>query len=252
MKTIERRIAYIHRDGKTLRGRFAEGKPPTLVYLPGFRSRHDGTKACAVAQFAQAHALACLRFDYIGHGESDGAFADFRLSEAIDDSAGIIGRHAMRPIFIGSSMGGLIALELARRGLIQPAGMLLIAPAIDLAAALLGDENRLRTLKAQGWIVLNDLYRPECTYTLTWEMMVDALKQLPPNGSLEISCPVRILHGENDTVVPPESSLRLVRQLPNATLRILKGADHRLTGHLADFLQELEQIVMVADRLGFS
>lgn len=111
------------------------GSGPTLVWLGGFRSDMRATKATAIDAAAQAGGFSCLRFDYGGHGESGGRFEDLSISTWLEDALAVIENFGgEKPVLVGSSMGGWIALlaaqEMARRGK-APGAMVLIAPAVD-------------------------------------------------------------------------------------------------------------------------
>ena len=81
---------------------------PGFVWLGGFRSDMEGTKALAMVDEASGLGCASLRFDYSGHGESGGAFVDGTISRWTDESLAIVRSHTKGPqILIGSSMGGL-------------------------------------------------------------------------------------------------------------------------------------------------
>ena len=235
---------HTRRDGQVLRGRWLSGSGPLLVFLSGFRSVHVGEKATAVAAYARQHDAACLRFDYLGHGVSDGAFDQFRISEAIVDSAHCI--HKVRkpgqPLYlIGSSMGGLIALALAQRQQIAPDGLTLVAPAVDFVSrrvAAMPAEAKA-TLATRGAVQVPDHYAPGSHYTITQAFLDDALALEPGRGPIPVDCPVRIIHGSADESVPITTSRRLVTQLPNATLCEVADGDHRLSDHLSLLLSEL-------------
>src|SRR5450631_2771902 len=116
--------------------RMRKGAGPALVWLGGFMSDMGGTKAVALDQWAEAHGRACLRFDYSGHGESGGRFVDGTMSRWLEESLAVFEACCEGPqIVVGSSMGGWLALLLARelrrapRPGASPTGMVLIAPA---------------------------------------------------------------------------------------------------------------------------
>ena len=103
--TAARRIAVRIRDGAA----------PGLFWLGGFKSDMQGTKAVALDRWAGEHGRACIRFDYSGHGESGGDFADGTIGRWLEDSAAVFERFAKGPqVLVGSSMGGWLALLLAR------------------------------------------------------------------------------------------------------------------------------------------
>src|SRR6478736_7827914 len=129
-----RRIAVRARAGGT----------PGLFWLGGFNSDMKGTKALALDAWAAEHGRACVRFDYSGHGESGGKFADGTIGRWLEESVAVFGQFCAGPqVVIGSSMGGwmalLLARELARRSGLPAslAGLVLIAPAPDFTEALM-------------------------------------------------------------------------------------------------------------------
>jgi len=124
---------------RSIAARVRAGAAPGLLWLGGFKSDMQGTKAQALDQWANDHSRAMVRFDYSGHGESGGAFAEGTIGRWLEESLAVFGALCRGPqVVIGSSMGGWLALlmvrELARRA--EPAaaavvGLVLIAPAVD-------------------------------------------------------------------------------------------------------------------------
>ena len=123
--------------------RTREGKSPGLFWLGGFKSDMKGTKAEALDRWADKEGRACVRFDYSGHGESGGAFTDGTIGRWLEESLAVYVTFARGPqVVIGSSMGGWLALLLARalcerQGAAPIAGMVLIAPAVDFTEELM-------------------------------------------------------------------------------------------------------------------
>ena len=118
------------------------GGAPGLFWLGGFNSDMQGTKALALDAWAAEHGRACVRFDYSGHGESGGAFIDGTIGRWLEESVAVFEQFCAGPqVVIGSSMGGwmalLLAREIARRGRSRAslAGLVLIAPAPDFTEA---------------------------------------------------------------------------------------------------------------------
>src|SRR2546423_11885522 len=101
--------------------RARKGSAPGMFCLGGFNSDMKGTKAVALDAWTAEHGRACVRFDYSGHGESGGKFTDGTIGRWLEESVAIFERFCEGPqVVIGSSMGGWIALllarELAKRG----------------------------------------------------------------------------------------------------------------------------------------
>src|SRR5271170_412486 len=126
-------------DRRAIAVRALAGSAPGLVWLGGYKSDMNGVKAQALADWAARQRRACVRFDYSGHGESEGAFTDGTIGRWLAESLAVFDACCQGPqILIGSSMGGWLALlmtrELKRRGRMgdaSVAGMVLIAPAVD-------------------------------------------------------------------------------------------------------------------------
>ncbi|MFN3606954.1 MAG: alpha/beta fold hydrolase, partial [Cypionkella sp.] len=106
---------HITAQGHKLAYDHVVGHSPTVIFLGGFRSDMTGTKAAHLARWAAANNRDFLRFDYFGHGQSSGDFLDGSISHWARDAADIITARAKPPYtLVGSSMGGWIALLLAR------------------------------------------------------------------------------------------------------------------------------------------
>ncbi len=228
----ERRGQLEHR-GERLAWRAVEGRTPTMVWLGGFRSDMSGTKAEALAGWAEANGRAFLRFDYSGHGESSGDFADGTIGRWRDDALAVIGTLAEGPlILVGSSMGGWIAGLI---GLAHPqrlAALVLIAPAPDFTETLMwpafSGEQR-RALEEQG--VWNQPSEYGGTYPITRGLIEDGRRWLLLPGPVPITAPVRILQGAADAEVPWRHALAFAEALESADVvfTLIKAGDHRLS-----------------------
>lgn len=215
------------------------GKGPAVVWLGGFRSDMRATKAEALAGWAQAKGRHFIRFDYAGHGESSGDFAEWTLSDWLDDVLAVLVARADGPaVLVGSSMGGWLAL-LATRRLREiaperaPAGLVLIAPAVDFSEELMWaqmPEAIRRTILDYGvWLRPSD-YSPEPT-PITRALIEDGRNHLMFGRPIETGCPVHILQGMRDPDVPYGQALKLVEHLPHdpVVLTLVKDGDHRLS-----------------------
>lgn len=234
LESPARTIAVRAREGK------GEGRnKPGLVWLGGFKSDMKGTKAVALDAFAAAEGRACLRFDYSGHGESGGDFADGTIGSWLEDSLAVVTRFAKGPqILIGSSMGGWIALLLAAR-LRQVkdapllAGMVLIAPAVDFTEALMWkafSADIKREIETKGFWTRPSEYDPG-GYPITRALIEDGRKHLMMGGMIEPGCPVHILQGVQDPDVPWRHAVELVSRIArdDVVLTLIKDGDHRLS-----------------------
>jgi pimeloyl-ACP methyl ester carboxylesterase len=231
-------------DGSTRRSiavRRRKGRLPALIWLGGFKSDMKGTKAEAVDRWAAEQGRACIRFDYSGHGESGGAFADGTIGRWLEESRAVFSQFCDGPtVAVGSSMGGWISLLLARdirEGRVPGggslAGLVLIAPAVDFTEALMWErftpEIRTQIETTGSWQRPSE-YSAE-PYLITRQLIEDGRNHLLLGGLIETACPVRILQGVKDEDVPWEHAVSLVSRIArdDVVLTLVKDGDHRLS-----------------------
>jgi pimeloyl-ACP methyl ester carboxylesterase len=219
----DRRLAY-HR---------VEGREPTVLFCGGFTSDMTGTKALALERWCRAQGRAFVRFDYGGHGRSDGRFEDGTIGAWAEDALAIVDRVTAGPlIVVGSSMGGWIMLLVALTRPERVRALLGIAAAPDFTEDLLlpeASEAELRDLERQGfWLQASAYGEP---YPVTAKLIEDGRKRLLLRAPIAIRCPVHLLHGQRDPDVPWQTALRLAEQLQSedVTVELIKAGDHRLS-----------------------
>ena len=198
-----------------------------------------GSKAEFLDKLAERQRRACLRFDYSGHGESEGAFADGAIGLWAEQALAIFRAQTQGPqIVVGSSMGGWIALLLARAlarlgESARLAGMVLIAPAVDFTHELIWPqlpENAREAIQIDGaWMRPADAYGDG--YALTKNLFEDGKANSLFGGEIRTFCPVTILQGMADPDVPWGHAMRLMESLAGdpATITLIKDGDHRLS-----------------------
>jgi pimeloyl-ACP methyl ester carboxylesterase len=219
-----RHIAY-HRTG---------GKEPGVVFLGGFRSDMTGTKAQHLQAWAEAAGRAYLRFDYSGHGASHGEFVQGAISDWREDALAVIETLTEGPqVLVGSSMGGWIALLLARDRPDRVAGLVGVAAAPDFTERMWEREFSLaeRTMLLETGIILHPSdYAPD-GYPITRRLIEDGKRNLVLDGPLHLPVPVRLLQGTADRDVPPEVALTLLDHIssPDLRLTLVRDADHRFS-----------------------
>ena len=232
-----RRIAVRARDGAA-----PTGARPGLFWLGGFKSDMKGTKAEALARFAADKTRGFVRFDYSGHGESPGDFADGTIGRWLEESLAVFTSFCRGPqVVIGSSMGGWLALLLARELRRAPAntppaslaGMVLIAPAVDFTEELMWKKftpAAKRELETSGAWQRPSQYGNE-PYPITRRLLEEGRQHLLLGGLIETACPVRILQGVEDPDVPWGHAVELVSRLgqDDVVLSLVKDGDHRLS-----------------------
>lgn len=101
-------------EGRRIAYRLTDGEGPAVVFCGGFKSDMEGTKALHLQAWAERTGRAFLRFDYSGHGQSEGAFLDGSIGDWFEDARAVCGLLAGPLLLVGSSMGGWISLLLAR------------------------------------------------------------------------------------------------------------------------------------------
>ena len=231
---------------------------PTLFWLSGFKSDMSGTKAASVAAWASERGLGCLRFDYSGHGCSEGTFAEGTISRWLTETRTVFAAHARGSVVvIGSSMGGYLALLLARAlsraGGSRPAridGLSLIAPAWNMTEELMWKrfpEEVRRQIREEGAFLRPSRYG-DGPYEITRGLIEDGRSNLIGNDRILPGCPVEILHGRLDPDVPFAHSERLTMQLRRegvcVRLTPVDDGEHRLSRP-----QDLAALFEIVERL---
>ena len=217
-----RRIAY-HQT---------KGDGPGIVFLGGFRSDMQGTKALHLEAWAKTQGRAFLRFDYSGHGQSSGAFEDGAIGDWFEDALAAMNLTQGPQVLVGSSMGGWIALLLARAVPGRIAGLVGIAAVPDFTEdsmwASFTDAQKVEL--AAGQVALPSDYA-DGPYIITKRLIEEGRAHLVLRGPLDLPFPVRLLQGTADTDVPPSVALRLLDHAtcPDMALTLVKGADHRFS-----------------------
>ncbi|HUQ13266.1 MAG TPA: alpha/beta hydrolase [Novosphingobium sp.] len=217
-------------DGRRIAFRHCPGTGPAVVFLPGYKSDMSGSKATALFAWAQAAGRECLLLDYSGCGQSDGDFAEGTLSRWRDEAVALIESHAGREaVLVGSSMGGWLMLLVARALPGRVAGLVGVAVAPDFTDWGL-DAGQRAALGAGETVLEENPYGPEPTPTHPG-FFADARANLVLGGEIEFDGPVRLLHGQRDSDVPFDVSLRLARHVRSEDVQVvlIKDGDHRLS-----------------------
>ncbi len=248
----DRKIAYLRRPSDA---RLDADARPGIVWLGGFMSDMRSTKASFLDQYAARLGRAYLRFDYSGHGESDGAFEDGTIGAWLEEALVMIRAMNARPqILVGSSMGGWLALlcarALAAAGEAERlAGLVLIAPAVDMTERLIFEKlspEARAMLQTEGRCLIPSAYsdRP---YPVTRRLIEEGRHHLLLGATIRTHCPVHILQGMKDEDVPWQYSMILVEHLAGdpVVLSLVKDADHRPSrpSDLALLAQAIETVV---------
>ncbi|MDQ7017611.1 MAG: alpha/beta hydrolase [Robiginitomaculum sp.] len=228
-------LTFIKREGgETLACRVRPGKGPTVLWLGGFRSDMDGTKAEAVDTWAKESGRAYVRFDYSGHGQSSGKFEEGTISRWRDDALCVLDEYCPGDVIaLGSSMGAWIALLLAKARPETIKALTLIAPAPDFTEKLMWqgfDQDTRRRIVEQGVYYEPSDYSDEPT-PITRALIEDGRQNLVMDAPIAFTGPVRILQGVQDESVPWSYALELMGclQSEDIVFSLSKSGDHRLS-----------------------
>lgn len=221
-------------DGGTIAYRATDGKSPGVVFLGGFMSDMTGTKASALEAHCRRVGRGFVRFDYSGHGASDGAFRDGTIGGWRDDALAVIDAARAGPlILVGSSMGGWLMLLAARARPERVAGLVGIAAAPDFTEDLMWDEfdGETRAALARDGVVARPSGHGEPPGPITVRLIEEARRHLLLRGPVPVACPVHLLHGMADEEVPWRTAPRIAEAVASAdvTIELIKDGDHRLS-----------------------
>ncbi|MFM9890585.1 MAG: alpha/beta fold hydrolase [Rickettsiales bacterium] len=216
------RIAYHHRAGEGV----------GVVFLCGFRSDMDSTKATALDAFCVTENIPYTRFDYFGHGKSDGEFIDYTIGRGLEDTLEILDHIAAREvILVGSSMGGWIGLHAALQRKGQVRGLVGVAAAPDFTERMLerGSPEQRREIMEEGvtW-VYSDYSASD--YPITKNLIENGRALLLLDNPIPLDVPVHLLQGQEDADVHWELALTLGDRIvgDDVAITLIKDGDHRL------------------------
>ena len=227
--------SLLRRAGReTIAYRRVDGKAPGVMFLGGFMSDMTGTKAQALEAHCRRTGRAFVRFDYSGHGASEGAFQDGTIGAWRDDALAVLDRVAQGPqVLVGSSMGGWLMLLAALARPERVAGLVGVAAAPDFTEDLIwstleGDARR--TLVETGAIVLPCDYG-EDPYPVTLGLIEEGRDHLLLRAPIALDCPIRLLQGMRDEDVPWRTALTIAERLASedVAVELIKDGDHRLS-----------------------
>ncbi|MFN7388046.1 alpha/beta fold hydrolase [Brevundimonas sp.] len=219
-------------DGEALAYKQVEGTGPTVLWIGGFRSDMEGTKALALDAAARERGWAYVRYDHFAHGQSSGDWRQATIGRWRDDAIGLIDSISGPVIPVGSSMGGWVALLAALARPDRLAGLVLINPAQDFTERLMWpslDDHVRQAILRDGEAVITEEGLGD--YVLTRRMFEEARDWLLLEGPIPITAPVHVLQGRADTTVPWTHSIRLAERLTGGDVRLdlIEGGDHRLS-----------------------
>lgn len=233
-------------DGETLAFKRVDGDGPTVVWIGGFRSDMEGTKALALDAAARERGWAYVRYDHFAHGQSSGDWRQATIGRWAEDAVALIDSLEGPVIPVGSSMGGWVSLLLALARPERVKGLVLVNPAQDFSERLmwpgLSDHQRREILRDGETLIVEDGLGE---YMLTRRFFEEARDRLLLDAPIDLGCPVHILQGREDDVVPWTHQIALMERLSgreDVRFDLIAGGDHRLSSEadLARLMQAVE------------
>ncbi|WP_299359474.1 alpha/beta fold hydrolase [uncultured Paracoccus sp.] len=224
---------YLTAQGRRLAFDLVPGGAPGIVFLHGFRSDRQGTKVLALESWCRDQRRGMLRFDLSGHGGSEGRLESFGIGDWLEDATEIIDALAPgRQVLVGSSLGGWLALLLARARPDRVAGLVTIAAAPDFTTRMQAEFSDAdhADLSGQGFVTRPTVYE-EGDYVFSRRLFDQGAQHRVFGVPLDLPMPVRLLQGTADTDVPVDEALRLLDHAsgPDIRLTLVKDADHRFS-----------------------
>jgi len=237
-------------SNKKIKYLFIKRKSPiTIVFFHGFMSNMIGEKPKAIQKFCKKQKINFLKFEYSGHGKSSGKFIDGNISLWTNEAKELIKQKVKKDslIFIGSSMGSWIALNLLKNFKKQVKGFLGIASAPEFLEELMWKKFNLKIKKIIMERKIYYLEHSGYTYPLTKQLILNGRKNKFFNKKNYKKITITLFHGTNDKVVPIKFSKRILKQFPNSKKKLvkIKNGDHSLSrqSDLKKICKELEYMI---------
>ena len=221
-------------DGATIAYHRHDGATPGVMFLGGFMSDMTGVKATSLEAHCRAKGRAFVRFDYLGHGQSSGAFADGTIGRWAEDAICVLDELTDGPqVLVGSSMGGWIMLLAALARPDRVAGLVGLAAAPDFTEALIWHRlpaDARAALRRDGIWHEPSRYSDK-PYAITMKLIEEGRKHLLLELPIAVHCPVRLMHGMEDLDVPWQHAMLIAGQLlsKHVSVTLVKNGDHRLS-----------------------
>ncbi len=206
---------------------------PCVMFLGGFRSDMSGSKALAIEAHCRARGQGFVRFDYSGHGISEGRFEEGCIGQWFEDARDILDQ-VVPPgdvLLVGSSMGGWISLLLFLERPERIKGLVGIAAAPDFTISIeraLSEAQR-QEVEHQGFVEAPSAYGPP--YIITKKLIEDGRARCVLNRTHSVNIPITLLHGRLDQDVPWQTAEHITRQFQGPKTRIvyIEDGEHRLS-----------------------
>ena len=206
----------------------------TVVFFHGLMSDMVGAKPTAIQKFCRKLKLNFLKFEYSGHGRSSGKFIEGNISKWTDEAKQLIKskiKNDKNLIFVGSSMGSWIALNLFSFFKKQIKGFIGIASAPEFLEKLMWKKFSKKIKKI---IMTKKIYHLEhggFIYPITKQLIFDGRKNKVLNNKINLKIPIVLFHGTKDEVVPLNLSKKIFKICKKSKKKLIKikNGDHSLS-----------------------
>ena len=249
--TIKRFKYFVPSFRKKIRYRLLnKEKNLIIIFFHGFMSDIEGEKPSTFWKFCKKKKIGFLTFEYSGHGKSSGKFTKGNISQWTNDAKRIIKsqiKGKKKFIFIGSSMGSWIALNLFKEFQNKIKGFIGIGSAPEFLDRLMWKKfgKKIKILINKKKIY--HLEYGEYTYPLTKQLFLNGKKNKVLNLQINLKIPIRMFHGSKDVIVPKHFSRKVLKIFPKAKkkLFVIKGGDHGLSrkSDLKKICKELNNMI---------
>lgn len=253
---MEEKIFFKNSSGNNLAGMLSNPPDskdkPIFILCHGFATSKDSYSIVKLQQLLNQNNISTFRFDFFGHGESEGKFEDITVSEGVDDALQAI--HYLKKQgyskigLFGSSFGGIVSTMTASKS----KDLYLLVLKSPVSNFLERDfqvktEKELKDWKSNGftYYVAGKGQKFKLNYTFFEDYKNNDGYQAAP----KIKIPTLIVHGDKDDIVPVEQSKKIASLIKNCTLKIISGADHRYSqpDHFDLMLNLILQFVLKHD-----
>ncbi len=241
-------------DGDRLAFHHTPGFNPGVLFCTGFHSNMEGEKALALESWCREAGRQCTRFDYYGHGASDGRIEAGRIGRWSRDTLAVLDEVTSGPqVLVGSSMGAWMALLAALARPERVGALLCLASAPDftrwMREQILSGDGR-QAFQQLGYHDMPSHYPGESSYRIEAGLLDEAEAHCLLDGPIALDLPVRLLHGQADSDVPWQHSLAIAEALQgrNVHIELIKDGDHRLS-RPADIMAMLNALNSVLESL---
>ncbi|KAB0342348.1 hypothetical protein FD754_019274 [Muntiacus muntjak] len=227
-------ISFLSRpDLPNLAYKRLKGKSPGIIFIPGYISNMNGTKALAIEEFCKSLGHAYIRFDYSGVGNSDGNLEECTVGKWRKDVLSIIDDLAEGPqILVGSSLGGWLMFHAAIARPQKVVALVGVATAVD---GLVTQFNQLpvetkKEIEMKGVWPMASKYSEEGVYRVQYSVVKEAEHHCLLHSPIPVTCPVRLLHGMKDDVVPWHTAVQVADRVVGTDVDVIlrKNSDHRM------------------------